>query len=92
MQFHRIQDVAKIKLPCKIQQAHKCTPTCQLYGIHDLCWGYATANCDRMPLPVPQMKMRYRDVQATMRYLETERKMERAGDAVYVPKFLKAAN
>lgn len=77
-------------MPCIIQRAHECTATCHDYGMHDLRRAYATENRDRLPLPVLQKKMRHRDIQTTMRYVETARKMKKALESVYVPSFLNA--
>ena len=79
-------------MPCIIKRPHTCTPTCHLYGMHDLRRAYATENCDRMPLPVLQRKMRHKDIQTMMLYVEMARKMKKAADSVYVPAFLRAAN
>lgn len=87
-QFHRIQTAAGIHLLCKISTPHECSPTCHLYGMHDLRRAYATENCDRLPLPVLQKKMRLKDIQTTMRYVEMARKMKKTSEAVYVPNFL----
>ena len=57
--------------------------------MHDMRRAYATENCDRMPLPTLQRKMRHKDIQTTMRYVEMARKMRKATDDVYVPGFLK---
>ena len=88
VEFHRIQRAAGIHLPCIIQREHKCTDTCHLYGMQDLRRAYATENCDRLPIPVLQKKMRHKDIQTTMRYVQTARKMKRAVENVYGPDFL----
>ena len=85
VQFARIQTAAGIHLPCIIQRQHDCTPSCHLYGLHDLRRAYATENCDRLPLATLQKKMRHRDIQTTMRYVEMASKMKRATEEVYVP-------
>jgi integrase len=91
-QFHRIQRAAGIKLPCKVKQVHECTPTCFMYGLHDVRRMYATENCDRLPLPVLQKKMRHQSVSTTMRYVEMARKMKRSSEVVFVPEFLATAS
>jgi hypothetical protein len=39
-------------------------------------------------MPVLQKKMRHKDIQTTMRYVELARKMKKAAEQVFVPQFL----
>jgi hypothetical protein len=87
VQFHRIQKAAGIDLPCKISRPHKCSDACHRYGMHDLRRADATENCDRMPLPTLQKKMRHKDIQTTMRDVEMAN-MKKSRETVYVPGFL----
>jgi len=88
LEFHRIQKEAGIDLPCIVKGDHECTDSCHLYGMHDLRRAYATENCDRFPLLVLKEKMRHKDIQTTMRYVQMAEKMKKATDEVFVPGFL----
>jgi hypothetical protein len=57
--------------------------------MHDLRRAYATENRNRLPVPVLP-KMRHKDIDTTLRYVETARKMKRAAEQVYVPEFLQS--
>lgn len=90
VEFHAIQKVAGIHLPCRESREHECTETCHLYGFHALRRGYATLNADRMSAPVLQRKMRHKSFSTTLGYIETANKMRKAADDVFVPDFLSA--
>jgi integrase len=87
-EFHRIQGVAGINLPCRDADKHECTDACHRYGFHSLRRGYATLNADTMTAAVLQKKMRHRSFQTTLRYISLSDKMKKATESVYVPEFL----
>jgi len=91
VEFHRIQDAAGISLPCIIQRQHECTTTCHFYGLHDLRRGYATENAELGAL-VLQKKMRHRNIQTTLRYLDMAAKLKTATAKVYTPAVTRLAN
>jgi len=87
-EFHRIQVLAGINLPCPDADRHECTNACHRYGFHSLRRGYATMNADSMTAPVLQRKMRHRSFQTTLRYINLADKTKKATEKVYVPEFL----
>ncbi len=96
--FHRIQLAAKvpgpggvdgpIHLPCR--EKHEHTPSCHLYGFHDLRRAFATMNADKLTPDALQALMRHKSYQTTQRYINMSRQMDAAVASLHVPDVLKA--
>ena len=87
VQFHRIQEAAGIKLPCRHQHEH--TLYCHAYGFHDLRRAFATMNADRLTGDALQALMRHKSYQTTQVYINMARQMDAAVAGLHVPDVLK---
>jgi integrase len=85
--FARIQEAAKIKLPCDREQKH--TRYCHLCGFHDLRRAFATMNADKPTPDALQSLMRHKSYTTTQRYINMARQMDAAVAALHVPEVLK---
>ena len=85
--FHRIQQAAGIHLPC--HEKHDHTPTCHVYGFHDLRRGFATVNAETLSAGALQTLMRHKDYQTTQRYINMAHQLNRAVETLHVPEVLK---
>jgi integrase len=88
VEFHRLQTVAGISIPCRHQHEH--TPTCTLYGFHDLRRAFATQNAPRLTADALQKLMRHKSYLTTQRYINMASQLDEAVDALHVPDVLKA--
>jgi integrase len=86
-EFLRIQEAAKIKLPC--QEQHKHTPYCYVYGFHDLRRAFATMNADKLTADALQTLMRHKSYQTTQVYINMARQMDAAVASLHVPEVLR---
>jgi integrase len=86
-EFRRIQEAAKIKLPCRGEHEH--TPACFVYGFHDLRRAFATLNADRLTPDALQALMRHKSYQTTQVYINLSRQMDDAVASLHVPDVLR---
>jgi integrase len=88
-EFHRLQRVAGISIPCPHQHEH--TPRCGLYGFHDLRRAFATQNAPRLTADALQKLMRHKSYLTTQKYINMASQLDEAVSALHVPEVLKAA-
>jgi integrase len=88
--FTRIQEAAKIKLPCDADHQH--TRACRVYGFHDLRRAFATMNADKLTPDALQALMRHKSYQTTQKYINMARQMDAAVASLHVLEVLKVGN
>jgi integrase len=86
-EFTRIQEAAKIKLPCAADHEH--TRACYVYGFHDLRRAFATMNADKLTPDALQALMRHKSYQTTQKYINMARQMDAAVASLHVPEVLR---
>jgi integrase len=86
-EFRRIQEAAKIHLPCPGEHEH--TPACHAYGFHDLRRAFATMNADKLTADALQALMRHKSYQTTQVYINLTRQLDDAVASLHVPDVLK---
>jgi integrase len=86
-EFAKIQEEAKIQLPCTAN--HKHSRFCHVYGFHDLRRAFATMNADKLTPDALQALMRHKSYQTTQRYINMTRQLDAAVAGLHVPEVLK---
>ena len=86
-EFHRIQRAAGIHLHCHSDHEH--TPTCHVYGFHDLRRAFATMNAETLSAEALQALMRHKSYQTTQRYINMARQLNRSVENLHVPEVFK---
>ncbi len=87
VEWHRIQTEAGIQVPCR--EDHEHTPSCHLYGFHDLRRACATLNAERLSADALQALMQHRSYLTTQRYINLARQLNQTAEALYVPEVLR---
>jgi integrase len=82
-QFGDIQRAAGINLDCHEQHEH--TPSCHVYGFHDLRRGFATQNAPLLPAIELQARMRHVSFQTTQEYINLANQLAASTDRQFVP-------
>jgi len=87
-EFAWVQQNAGIHLACQGQHEH--TPSCHVYGFHDLRRAFATMNADKLTPDTLQALMRHKSYQTTQVYINMARQMDGAVAGLHVPDVLSA--
>ena len=66
-EFTRIQQAGGVHLPCHGNHEH--TPSCHVYGFHDLRRVFATMNAPTLSADALQFLMRHKSYQTSQRYI-----------------------
>lgn len=85
--FHQIQRSAGIHLDCHKSHVH--SPTCHVYGFHDLRRAFATSNAAGLSAPTLQRLMRHKEFSTTMRYINMAGQVDGAMGKLFIPDFLR---
>ena len=78
-----------IKLPCR--ENHEHTPSCYVYGFHDLRRAFATANAETLSADALQRLMQHKSYLTTQRYINMAHQVKQAAEKLHVPDVLKKA-
>ena len=88
-EFERIQAEAGIHLTCHGKHEH--TPSCHLYGFHDLRRAFATMNAERLTADALQALMRHQSYTTTQRYINMAQQLNGKAADLFVPDVLRTA-
>ena len=86
-EFGRIQRAVGIHLPCLEEHEH--TPSCHVYGFHDLRRAFGTVNAKTMKPEVLQKMMRHKSYKTTLGYINLATQIEDAAQNLVVPPALR---
>jgi integrase len=86
VEFGRIQRVAGIHLPC--YERHEHTPSCHVYGFHDIRRAFATMNAETLTADALQALIRHKSYVTTKRYINMAKQINRAVENLHVPEVL----
>lgn len=86
--FNEIQVAAGIALPC--HETHDHTPSCSMYGFHDLRRGFATQNAENLTAKELQEVMRHRSFTTTLSYINMASQLkDTTTEKLFVPELVK---
>lgn len=88
LEWDRIQTAAGIHLLCNDPMPHECTPSCHLYGFHDMRRSFATYNHNRMEFEQMMEQMGHSCRATTEGYIVYAEKASPKKFEVYMPEVL----